>query len=106
VWVIATATLSTPIGQTSLAIHLAGFADPELGVRAVGCLAARCCARVDQLLALIEIGIRERSRLRAALGGIGIAALVAANLVPSMARWQSGYIVGAKTFAEQYVLSR
>jgi osmoprotectant transport system permease protein len=40
-----------------------------------------------------------------ALGGIGIAALVAATLVPSMARGPSSYIVGAKTFAEQYVLS-
>jgi glycine betaine/choline ABC-type transport system substrate-binding protein len=43
--------------------------------------------------------------LRAALGGIGVAALVAATLVPSMARSPSSYIVGAKTFAEQYVLS-
>jgi osmoprotectant transport system permease protein len=43
--------------------------------------------------------------VRATLGGIGIAALVAATLVPSMARSQSTYIVGAKTFAEQYVLS-
>src|SRR5260221_424015 len=33
------------------------------------------------------------------------AALVAATLVPSMARSPSSYIVGAKTFAEQYVLS-
>jgi osmoprotectant transport system permease protein len=39
------------------------------------------------------------------LGGIGIAALVAATLVPSLARSPSRYIVGAKTFAEQYVLS-
>jgi osmoprotectant transport system permease protein len=54
---------------------------------------------------LIETGIRQRSRVRATLGGIGIAALVAATLVPSMARSQSTYIVGAKTFAEQYVLS-
>jgi osmoprotectant transport system permease protein len=57
------------------------------------------------LLALIETGIRERSRLRVISGSIGIAALVAATLVPSMARSQSTYIVGAKTFAEQYVLS-
>jgi osmoprotectant transport system permease protein len=71
-----------------------------------GCLAAAALAlAVDQLLALIETGIRHRSRLRSALGGIGIAALVAATLVPSMARSPSSYIVGAKTFAEQYVLS-
>ena len=43
--------------------------------------------------------------MRTALGGIGIAALVVATLVPTMARSPSSYIVGAKTFAEQYVLS-
>src|SRR5665213_2700300 len=60
---------------------------------------------LDQLLALIESGLRDRRRLRVALGGLGVAALVAATLVPSMARSPSSYIVGAKTFAEQYVLS-
>jgi osmoprotectant transport system permease protein len=40
-----------------------------------------------------------------ALGGVGIAALVAATLVPSLARPESRYVVGAKTFAEQYVLA-
>ena len=39
------------------------------------------------------------------LGGAGIAALVAATLVPTMMRAQTSYIVGAKTFTEQYVLS-
>jgi osmoprotectant transport system permease protein len=57
------------------------------------------------LLALIETGVRVRSRLRTALGGLGIAALVAATLVPTMARSPSSTIVGAKTFTEQYVLS-
>jgi osmoprotectant transport system permease protein len=57
------------------------------------------------LLALVENGIRNRSRVRAALGGIGVLALLAASLVPSMARSPSSYIVGAKTFTEQYVLA-
>jgi osmoprotectant transport system permease protein len=57
------------------------------------------------LLALIENGLRRRSRLRTSLGGIGIAALIVATLVPAMARSPSSYIVGAKTFTEQYVLS-
>jgi osmoprotectant transport system permease protein len=60
---------------------------------------------VDQLLALIENGLRNRSRVRAALGALGIAALILATLVPTLARPPSSYIVGAKTFAEQYVLS-
>jgi osmoprotectant transport system permease protein len=39
------------------------------------------------------------------LGGVGIAALVAATLVPTMTRTQTSYVLGAKTFTEQYVLS-
>ena len=107
VWVIGTATLSTPIGQTSLGNYIfAGLQTQNWVFVLFGCLAAAVLAlAVDQLLALIETGIRQRSRVRAALGGIGIAALVAATLVPSMARSQASYIVGAKTFAEQYVLS-
>jgi osmoprotectant transport system permease protein len=107
VWVIGTATLSTPIGQTSLGNYIfAGLQTQNWVFVLFGCLAAAVLAlAVDQLLALIESGIRHRSRLRAALGGLGIAALVVATLVPSMARSSSSYVVGAKTFAEQYVLS-
>jgi osmoprotectant transport system permease protein len=107
VWVIGTATLSTPIGQTSLGNYIfAGLQTQNWVFVLFGCFAAAVLAlAVDQLLALIEAGIRNRSRLRAGLGGIGIAALVAATLAPSLARSPSGYVVGAKTFAEQYVLS-
>lgn len=107
VWVIGTATLSTPIGQTGLGNYIfAGLQTQNWVFVLFGCLAAAVLAlAVDQLLALIESGIRARSRLRVTLGGIGIAALVAATLVPAMARSPSSYIVGAKTFAEQYVLS-
>jgi osmoprotectant transport system permease protein len=107
VWVIGTATLSTPIGQTSLGNYIfAGLQTQNWVFVLFGCLAAAVLAlAVDQLLALIENGIRKRSRLRMISGGVGIAALVAATLVPSMARPPSSYVVGAKTFAEQYVLS-
>src|SRR6266478_2516230 len=107
VWVIGTATLSTPIGQTSLGNYIfAGLQTQNWVFVLFGCLAAAVLAlAVDQLLALIETGIRKRSRVRVTLGGVGIIALVAATLVPSLARSQSTYIVGAKTFAEQYVLS-
>ena len=107
VWVIGTATLSTPIGQTSLGNYIfAGLQTQNWVFVLFGCLAAAVLAlAVDQLLALIETGLRNRSRLRAALGGAGIAALVVATLVPSMARPPSSIVIGAKTFAEQYVLS-
>ncbi|WP_407193967.1 glycine betaine ABC transporter substrate-binding protein [Bradyrhizobium sp. STM 3566] len=107
VWVIGTATLSTPIGQTSLGNYIfAGLQTQNWVFVLFGCLASALLAlAVDQLLGLIENGLRHRSRLRSGLGAIGIAALVAAMLVPTMGRPSSGYVVGAKTFAEQYVLS-
>ncbi len=107
VWVIGTATLSTPIGQTSLGNYIfAGLQTQNWVFVLFGCFAAAALALlVDQLLALVEIGIRTRSRARTALGGIGVLALLAATLVPSMARAPSTYVVGAKTFTEQYVLA-
>jgi osmoprotectant transport system permease protein len=107
VWVIGTATLSTPIGQTSLGNYIfAGLQTQNWVFVVFGCLAAAVLAlAVDQLLAWIEVGLRQRQRLRVALGGAGVAALVAATLLPSLARPPSNYVVGAKTFAEQYVLS-
>ena len=107
VWVIGTATLSTPIGQTSLGNYIfAGLQTQNWVFVLFGCFAAAALALiVNQLLALVETGIRNRSRVRAALGGIGVLALLAATLVPSMARSQSSTIVGAKTFTEQYVLA-
>ncbi|MGA8899985.1 ABC transporter permease/substrate-binding protein [Bradyrhizobium sp.] len=107
VWVIGTATLSTPIGQTSLGNYIfAGLQTQNWVLVLFGCAAAALLAlAVDQLLALIEAGLRNRDRIRTILGGAGIAALVAATLVPSLARSSSTYVVGAKTFAEQYVLA-
>ena len=64
VWVIGTATLSTPIGQTSLGNYIfAGLQTQNWVFVLFGCLAAAVLAlAVDQLLALIETGLRHRSR--------------------------------------------
>jgi osmoprotectant transport system permease protein len=60
---------------------------------------------VDQLLGLIEAGFAQRSRWRVAGGvlalGIGIAT-AASNLTRATA---AGYVVGAKSFSEQFVLA-
>jgi len=85
VWVIGTATLSTPIGQTSLGNYIfAGLQTQNWVFVLFGCFASALLAlAVDQLLGLIESGLRQRRRLRAGLGAIGIAAVVAATLVPA-----------------------
>jgi osmoprotectant transport system permease protein len=107
VWVIGTATLSTPIGQTSLGNYIfAGLQTQNWVFVLFGCAASALLAlAVDQLLGQIEVGLRQRSRLRTIFGAAGIAALVAATLVPTLGRSSQGYVVGAKTFTEQYVLS-
>jgi osmoprotectant transport system permease protein len=107
VWVIGTATLSTPIGQTSLGNYIfAGLQTQNWVLVIFGCLASAVLAlAVDQLLALIETGIRLRSRIRAAIGAFGLAALVIATLAPALSHTGSRIVVGAKTFTEQYVLA-
>ncbi len=81
VWVIGTATLSTPIGQTSLGNYIfAGLQTQNWVFVLFGCFASALLAlAVDQLLGLIESGLRHRSRLRTVFGAVGIAALVARN---------------------------
>ena len=90
VWVIGTATLSTPIGQTSLGNYIfAGLQTQNWVFVLFGCIAAAGLALVvDQLLALIESGLRIRRHIRVSVGLVGIAILVAATLAssPSPAR--------------------
>jgi osmoprotectant transport system substrate-binding protein/osmoprotectant transport system permease protein len=107
VWVIGTATLSTPIGQTSLGNYIfTGLQTQNWVFVVLGCVAAAVLALVvDQLLALMESGISRRRRGRVAFGAIGLALVVTAALAPAWSRPQATYVVGAKTFAEQYVLA-
>src|SRR4029077_14944789 len=64
VWVIGTATLSTPIGQTSLGSYIfTGLQTQNWVFVLFGCVAAALFAlAVDQFLALVERGLSGRSR--------------------------------------------
>ncbi|MBN8962143.1 MAG: ABC transporter permease subunit [Rhizobiales bacterium] len=107
VWVIGTATLSTPIGQTSLGNYIfAGLQTQNWVFVLFGCAASAVLALiVDQVLALIETGAQRRSGLRMTVGVIGVALLIAAAVMPSLSRARQSYVVGAKTFTEQYILA-
>jgi osmoprotectant transport system permease protein len=107
VWVIGTATLATPIGQTSLGNYIfTGLQTQNWVLVAFGCVAAALLAlAVDQLLALIETGLRLRNRLCIAAGLLGIVAVTLGALIPGLARMPATYVIGAKTFTEQYVLA-
>jgi osmoprotectant transport system substrate-binding protein/osmoprotectant transport system permease protein len=107
VWVIGTATLSTPIGQTSLGNYIfTGLQTQNWVFVLFGCVAAAVFALlVDQLLALVETGLARRSRGRVAAGALGLLALLGAALLPSLAQPRANVVIGTKPFAEQYVLA-
>ena len=107
VWVIGTATLATPIGQTSLGNYIFTGLQTQNWVFVIfGCIAAAVLAlAVDQFLALVQLGVTRRSSVTTALGAAGLLALVLLALLPGLARPQTQYSIGAKTFTEQYVLA-
>jgi osmoprotectant transport system permease protein len=107
VWVIGTATLATPIGQTSLGNYIFSGLQTQNWVFVIfGCIAAALLAlAVDQLLALVQSGVARRSTARTLMGSAGLAALIVAALLPGLAQSRAEYSIGAKTFTEQYVLA-
>jgi len=107
VWVIGTATLSTPIGQTSLGNYIfAGLQTQNWVFVLFGCVAAAVLALlIDQLLAQIERGYTARSRARMAAAAAGLLITLLAALLPTTMRAGGGYAIGAKPFGEQYILA-
>jgi osmoprotectant transport system permease protein len=107
VLVIGTATLSTPVGQTSLGNYIfAGLQTENWVFVLFGCAAAAALALVvDRLLALAETGVVRRSNPRIAIAGFGLAIVFGAGLFPLAAGAQNPpVVVGTKNFEEQYIL--
>lgn len=106
VWVIGTATLSTPIGQTSLGNYIfAGLQTQNWVFVLFGCFAAAVLAlAVDLLLGQVERGLRTRQRPRMLGGALVLALLLFAAIAPGLSRPATGYVIGTKPFAEQYIL--
>jgi len=108
VWVIGTATLATPVGQTSLGNYIFSGLQTENWVWVLfGCaISAILALIVDQLLALIESGIARRRKPRILAGGaallIGVLAAAFTVLMPAS---RPGYVVGAKHFTAPSVLA-
>ncbi|MGH7076067.1 MAG: ABC transporter permease/substrate-binding protein [Stellaceae bacterium] len=108
IWVIGTATLATPVGQTSLGNYIFTGLQTENWIEVLfGCgVSAALALAVDQLLGLIEEGVARRSRWRVLTGalvlllGVGLAGAAVAGI-----GGKSSYVVGAKNFTEQYILA-
>lgn len=131
VWVVGIATLSTPVGQTSLGNYIfSGLQTRNWTAVLFGCVAAAALALVlDGLIALLQSATEHRSKPRALAAGVGLLIVFGGGMVaPTLAQWtktthqaspngstqveqaQPGAIttvrVGAKTFTEQYILAR
>jgi osmoprotectant transport system permease protein len=108
VWTIGAATLSTPVGQTSLGNYIFAGLQTENWVYVLfGCAASAVLAlAADQLLGLIEAGTRRRSGRLVLVGAVGLLAGVALAVAPLLGLGKAGsYVVGAKNFSEQYILA-
>ena len=107
VWTIGAATLSTPVGQTSLGNYIFSGLQTENWVFVLfGCLAAAGLALVvDQTLGLIESGLARRKPIRIGVGAIVLALGVAAAGSTFVGKTPSTYVVGAKNFSEQFILA-
>ncbi len=111
VWVVGIATLSTPVGATSLGNYIfSGLQTRNYTAIMVGCLAAAGLALVlDGLVRIIERGVQTRRRRQVwtalgivlALYGYATATLAA----PLLSGRDRPVVIGAKAFTEQYILS-
>ena len=111
VWVVGIATLSTPVGATSLGNYIfSGLQTRNYASVLVGCVAAAALALLlDGLIRTIEVGMRTRRRrpIVAALAGLVALSLYAAITLaaPLFQERDRPIVIGAKTFTEQYILS-
>jgi osmoprotectant transport system permease protein len=112
VWVVGIATLSTPVGATSLGNYIfTGLAIQNHAAVLMGCVAAAVLALVlDALIRLLQVAATRGSGTVAALAGVGLVAVFAGGLSPLVLSPRSSpgetpVVIGAKDFTEQYILA-
>ena len=109
VWVVGTATLSTPVGAPSLGNYIfSGLQTRNYASVTLGCVAAAGLALgLDQGIRGVERGVRRgrRGLGAGALLALVVAALAAAVVAGGLGAAPRVVSIGSKTFTEQYVLS-
>ena len=111
VWLVGVATLSTPVGATSLGNYIfSGLQTRNYAAVLTGCIAAAGLALVlDGAIRALETGLGARRRGRTVAGLAVVGALCAFALVTFAAPLVDGrarpVVIGSKPFTEQYVLS-
>ena len=111
VWVVGMATLSTPVGATSLGNYIfSGLQTQNYTAVLVGCVAAAMLAlALDRLIRAMEVAVAERSQRKIAAIAVVIFGILAAGLAPvvyseSQRQDTPAIVIGTKTFTEQYIL--
>ena len=111
VWTVGTATLSTPVGATSLGNYIfSGLQTRNISAVLVGCVAAASLALLlDGLVRALAVAVEQR---RAGLRRVVLAVIALLYLFVGvgLARETRGasrgrVTIGAKSFTEQYVLA-
>lgn len=111
VWTVGMATLSTPVGATSLGNYIfSGLQTRNPAAVLTGCIAAAALAIVlDGLVHLAALGWERRRRGLLAAAATALAALylfAGISLARDFLAAKASRIrIGAKTFTEQYILS-
>lgn len=111
VLVVGTATLVTPVGGTGLGNYIFQGLETRNNVATVfGCVFAALLALVmDQLIRLLEVAARRRSRRMAWAGGLGLLLVLGGGLYAPAAEFlrfhENRVIVGSGQFTEQHILS-
>ena len=111
VWVVGMATLSTPVGASSLGNYIfAGLQTRNYTAVMVGCVAAALLAQLlDGLVRVLEEGVRLRRRRPVAVALSVLAALYLFTGVTLASRFIGDddplVVIGGKGFTEQYILS-
>jgi len=135
VWVVGTATLSTPVGAPSLGNYIfAGLQTRNWVSVLFGCIfAAALAILLDQIIRLVEIALRDRRRALGWAASVALLAILTVGLMPLLIstlsqpvravavtsptgldqpKQASGLrlvdqtiVVGSKTFTEQYILT-
>jgi osmoprotectant transport system permease protein len=109
VLVVGTATLATPVGGASLGNYIfSGLEMNDMTSTVFGCVfAALLAVGMDQLVRLLEIAARRRSRRLALTAGSGLLLVLAGGLSGPVARTFAppAPIVASAPFTEQHILS-
>lgn len=109
---VGTATLSTPVGAPSLGNYIfSGLQTRNYASVLLGCVASAGLALlIDGLVRGLLAGVKRRSRRVVGLALAGFALLAAFAAAPALrglvASESAPIAVGAKTFTEQYIVSR